>query len=236
MRRVVAAGLLVAVCLAVPAMVGCSSSEESRKQLDDRDAEIMRLKSENDQLSIRVRGLQTAVQELQRKDVAPKPVAVAEKPVSKPVVAKTVSIDDVAAALKAKGLTVEQSGNELAIVIQTTGVFEKGKLTAVSKKGAETLKAIADVLKKECGERSVRIEGHTDNTPITKESTKKLYPTNQELSVARAKAVFDYMTGKLGISDENITTKGLGDTKPRKDNGTEEGQAANRRVEIVIVF
>jgi outer membrane protein OmpA-like peptidoglycan-associated protein len=70
----------------------------------------------------------------------------------------------------------------------------------------------------------VSIEGHTDNFGNI--------ASNKTLSENRAKAVMDALIAK-GISKTRLSSKGWGSTKPVADNATEEGKAANRRVEIV---
>ncbi|MFH1897499.1 MAG: PorV/PorQ family protein [Candidatus Desantisbacteria bacterium] len=76
----------------------------------------------------------------------------------------------------------------------------------------------------------IQIEGHTDNRPIDT----KLFSSNYKLSEARAKVVSWYLI-QQGIPQERIETKGYADTKPIVSNDTPEGQAKNRRVEIVII-
>lgn len=70
------------------------------------------------------------------------------------------------------------------------------------------------------------INGHTDNVG------NKDY--NMELSEKRAESVKDYLQGELETSEATFSTNGYGDTKPIASNDTENGQAKNRRVEIVI--
>ena len=72
----------------------------------------------------------------------------------------------------------------------------------------------------------VRAEGHTDNVGAA--------PANQTLSESRAAAVMNAIIGK-GVDKARITSKGYGQTKPISDNQTEDGRAANRRVEIVKI-
>lgn len=76
----------------------------------------------------------------------------------------------------------------------------------------------------------IAIEGHTDSRPI---STSR-YPSNWELSTARATSVLRYMLLQ-GFDPARISASGYADTRPVADNATPEGQSANRRVEIVIV-
>ena len=92
------------------------------------------------------------------------------------------------------------------------------------------LDKIVDLLKK-YADANMTIEGHTDNIPI-KSGTQ--FASNQELSLARAKTVFQYFSKTGGIPVERIKVEGYGDTKPVASNATEEGRALNRRVEIII--
>lgn len=74
------------------------------------------------------------------------------------------------------------------------------------------------------------IEGHTDNIP-----TGKLHKNNMELSVRRAKAIANILISR-GIPQERISVIGYGDTRPIDTNNTEEGRAANRRVEVKLML
>jgi outer membrane protein OmpA-like peptidoglycan-associated protein len=69
------------------------------------------------------------------------------------------------------------------------------------------------------------VEGHTDSTGSAQ--------TNQELSTKRAIAVRDYLIGQR-VTASDIDAEGLGSTHPVADNGTADGRAHNRRVEIVL--
>lgn len=71
-----------------------------------------------------------------------------------------------------------------------------------------------------------KIEGYTDNTGS--------YELNKDLSLRRARAVFNYFTSK-GIKPERLSIFGYGPERPVADNSTETGRALNRRVSIVIV-
>lgn len=74
------------------------------------------------------------------------------------------------------------------------------------------------------------VEGHTDNVPIMK----KRFPSNWELSVARATNVVRYLV-EIGISPKRLAAVGYGETRPLYPNDTEEHKAKNRRVEILIL-
>lgn len=77
----------------------------------------------------------------------------------------------------------------------------------------------------------VVIEGFTDNVPI---QTSK-FPSNWELSVARAIGVAKFMIDDMGVEEERISVSGFGEQRPIDTNATPEGRANNRRIEITIL-
>jgi len=89
---------------------------------------------------------------------------------------------------------------------------------------AETLKPYSSVI------AQVRIDGHTDSRPI---HTRR-FPSNQELSEARAYSVASYLQKQSGLPADRFTAAGYGATKPEASNATAEGRARNRRVEITV--
>lgn len=76
----------------------------------------------------------------------------------------------------------------------------------------------------------VEIEGHTDNVPIRSSQ----YPSNEELSSARALTVFYYLQENTFLDPTNLRHAGMGERVPVADNSTAEGRSLNRRVEIRI--
>lgn len=77
----------------------------------------------------------------------------------------------------------------------------------------------------------VRVEGHTDNWPIHNER----YPSNWELSTARATNVVRYLLETTHIPPKRLSAAGYGEYRPVASNATAEGRAKNRRVDIVIL-
>lgn len=76
----------------------------------------------------------------------------------------------------------------------------------------------------------IRIEGHTDNVPIHTSA----YPSNWELSTARALSVLRYFLDHGGVEPERLAAVGYGEYHPLVPNTTPENRAKNRRVEIYI--
>ncbi|MBV8074331.1 MAG: OmpA family protein [Candidatus Eremiobacteraeota bacterium] len=77
----------------------------------------------------------------------------------------------------------------------------------------------------------VRVEGYTDNEPIHTAA----YPTNWELSAARAAGVTRYLVEHDNVDPTKISLAGYGEWRPKHGNVTAEGRQLNRRVDIVII-
>jgi chemotaxis protein MotB len=75
------------------------------------------------------------------------------------------------------------------------------------------------------------VEGHTDNRPINSDA----FPSNWELSTARATAVLRNLIEKEQVAKERLFAAGYADTKPRKPGSSPAALALNRRVDIVVV-
>jgi chemotaxis protein MotB len=78
----------------------------------------------------------------------------------------------------------------------------------------------------------VQVEGYTDNQPITGSGP---YKTNFELSAARAMTVVDRLAGPDGLAPGRLSGIGYGDTRPIVPNDTPAHQAANRRIDVVLL-
>src|SRR5204862_7400713 len=82
-------------------------------------------------------------------------------------------------------------------------------------------------------EKQIRIEGHTDNVPISSKLQDR-FRTNWELSTARATTVVRYLIDQGGVDRQYLSAVGYADTHPLASNDSEEGRSSNRRIEIVL--
>lgn len=125
-------------------------------------------------------------------------------------------------------ITVDLNNERLLINLASSYLFGSGE-DQLKPASAEALKQVGAILK-DYPEYNVAVDGHTDNRPI-RSALKKKFPTNQELSEARAaNAAMALTEGGLGAA----TTHGFADTKPVAPNTTETGRAKNRRVEVRV--
>jgi chemotaxis protein MotB len=77
----------------------------------------------------------------------------------------------------------------------------------------------------------VRVEGHTDNTPLRGGA----FPSNWELSSARASRIVRFLADKVRFPPERLCAAGYGEYRPSTTNGSEQGRASNRKVEIIVL-
>lgn len=123
-----------------------------------------------------------------------------------------------------KALSEKPSGSSVNATFQNIE-FEFGS-SKLTKQAYDLLDQVYSILKSNSTAwTKISVSGHTDN--IGPKSV------NQQLSVARAQAVKDYLV-KKGISDSAITVAGYGEDKPIASNDTSEGRQKNRRVEFEI--
>lgn len=81
-------------------------------------------------------------------------------------------------------------------------------------------------------QNEIRVEGHTDDIPLVTDR----YPSNWELSSARATAVLRHLTEQEGVDPARTFSAGFGEYRPIASNLTPEGRALNRRADIVILY
>ena len=125
-------------------------------------------------------------------------------------------------------LDVRIQRGRMVIDLKQDILFPSGK-AVLSPLGEDTLGKVAQVLAT-FPKRSFQVEGHTDNVPIKTDR----FSSNWELSTARAVAVVKLFVAR-GLSPERVSAAGYGEYQPRADNASAEGQALNRRIEVVML-
>lgn len=128
---------------------------------------------------------------------------------------------------------VTRTGNGLVISLAEAGFFAPGEAT-VRDDARELVDQLADAIREADrtggAAAALRVEGHTDSTPI---STPR-FPSNWELSSARASSVLAQLIAR-GVAPSRLSLAGYAGERPVADNATAEGRALNRRVDLVIL-
>lgn len=122
------------------------------------------------------------------------------------------------------GVGIERQGDQLVLTMPSNITFAVDRYN-VQPRFEPTLNEVAEVLR-DYPQTLIDVYGHTDSTGSD--------AYNQTLSENRARSVASYLEAR-GVSGARLATRGFGETQPIADNATEEGRAANRRVEIRVV-
>jgi len=125
-------------------------------------------------------------------------------------------------------ISISEKENELVIRFKDSILFSSASAD-ITEKGYLILDKIADKLK--LIDNDFIVEGFTDNIPINTEQ----YPSNWELSSARAINVVKFFINEKSINEDRISFSGWGERKPVASNATEDGRSKNRRIEIRII-
>ncbi|MDP1793335.1 MAG: flagellar motor protein MotB [Acidimicrobiales bacterium] len=128
--------------------------------------------------------------------------------------------DEVSVTTDPRGLVVE---------ITSRVLFRSGS-AFMEREGLAVLDQVAVALSRI--DNRVMIEGHTDSVPVQRGG---LYPSNWELSTARATQVLRWITEVRGLHAPRFSAAGYADTHPRFPNDTPQHRSMNRRVDIIIV-
>jgi chemotaxis protein MotB len=157
-------------------------------------------------------------------------------PVPFPSVSGNPQLDELTAILGQKlrgtiengALRLSRDSRGLTISLTEAGFFAPGS-AVIQAEAYAVVDQIAEIIRKVSN--NVRVEGHTDNTPIHTAQ----FPSNWELSTARATHLLQYLIATASIPPQRLSAVGYGEYHPVVSNNTIEGRAANRRVDLVIL-
>ncbi len=146
--------------------------------------------------------------------------------------AKKKAVSLFAPDIKSNRITITSDERGLVITLASDSFFDEGSAELNIDETRDTLLRLSDFFKSpELQDRRFRIEGHTDNSPVLNTA---LFRSNWELSTARATNVLHYLAD-YGVNENVFHISGYADTRPKFDNGSAEGRAYNRRVDIIIL-
>ncbi|MGH1359346.1 MAG: OmpA/MotB family protein [Burkholderiaceae bacterium] len=138
--------------------------------------------------------------------------------------------DRLQSAIAKKDVQIELLKGRLAVRVLDRILFDSGS-AAIQPEGLNILGTIAEVLVD--GTDRIRVEGHTDDVPISA-ALRERYPTNWELSGARAASVVRYFQGKYEIDPVRLEAVGHSHYQSVAANDSAENRQRNRRVEVIL--
>ncbi|MDP1759427.1 MAG: OmpA family protein [Thermodesulfovibrionales bacterium] len=200
-----------------------------KAKLSEKEQKIKELENELKSKNAQITELKTEILGLSKE----RSLAVEEKDKAVGELKKTYTnlVDELKDEIKKGEIAVTQLRDKLSLSMVDKILFDSGSAD-VKKDGKKVLDRVAEILKK-VTDKQIRIEGHTDNVKIGPRIAKK-FPTNWELSNARATNVVRYLQEK-GVDPKFLSPAGYAEYKPIESNDTEEGKSKNRRIEIVLI-
>ncbi len=129
------------------------------------------------------------------------------------------------------GLQASAVGGMVTLTLDQQVLFNSGSAD-ISKRGQQALGQLAVVLRDQFAGREIRVEGHSDSTPVKK--TRVKWASNWELSSTRACSVLRELISSNAADASRIAAVGYGAQRPVFDNSTKEGRSKNRRVEVIV--
>jgi chemotaxis protein MotB len=194
-------------------------------QVKSLTADVASLKKEQEMTRMEKEALQAKVDELSQK---------AEK--AEQLEKATQTYQDLQKKLEKEiqegQVQIKEMKDRLTVTMVDQILFPSGS-AEVGKKGKAVLDKVVTILK-DVKDKRIEVDGHTDNVPIVS-SLKKRFPTNWELSTARATEVVRYLQETGGIDPRLLSATGFAAYMPVAPNDTEEGKHKNRRIEIVLL-
>lgn len=190
-----------------------SAYEAAEGLTAEKQAELAKLKAELDKSSAEISRLQTEKEELAK---------------------KSQTYDQLVSSLQKEidegKIKIKEAKNRLSVELIDKILFDSGS-TIIQPEGLEALKKVATILRG-VSDKQILVEGHTDAVAITGKLTER-FPTNWELSVARATTVVRFLEDQ-GVDPKVLGAAGFSKFRPVATNDTDAGKSLNRRIEIVL--
>ncbi|WP_164012631.1 OmpA family protein [Pyxidicoccus trucidator] len=198
-------------------------AEAARKLMEEKltaaEAERAKLTTEKEQLSTEKEQLSQTVQEQEAELAKLK-----------------ATYDDLQDKMKAEiangAIRLSQNEGRIQVDLVDKVLFDSGD-ASISARGQEVLTRLGGVLAK-VEDKFIQVSGHTDDSPPS-QKLQGTFPTNWELSVARAVNVVRFLQDKGGVPARRLVAAGYGEMRPVAGNATPQGRARNRRIEVLLM-
>lgn len=213
------------------------TNEELRAQLEQSKAEAQKVSALSVQLDqakaelSKAKDLSEAEKSVLEKKIADQQLQLEKlKAVSSTSAEDAKLEEELKKKLADKDVMISRLKDQLKVTVASEILFPSGS-AELSPEGVDVLRKVAAAINKSQDE--VRVEGHTDNVPIAPVLA-QFYPSNWELSTARAAVAVRTLEATGMVPASRLCAVGYGDSRPLAPNDNSEGQAKNRRVEIVF--
>jgi chemotaxis protein MotB len=218
-RMKIALIIVIVIALALGA-VAFYFYNSGKRMKNDLTLELSRLKQQNAVLD---RELKTKIGEISKEK---------EEEIDRLTSAYEELVADLQKEIADGQIQITQLADRLSVSMVDKILFPSGK-AEITPEGLEVLERVGKILKS-TKDKIIRVEGHTDNVGIHP-NLQKIFPTNWELSTARATNVVRFLQEEIGIDGARLQAIGMSEYYRVASNRTESGRSQNRRIEIILL-
>ncbi len=225
------------VCLVLALVVASNNSTLSEKsaklerQSQEQKATLKKLDQEKKQNSERVQSLEKDQSRL--KNDLQQVVGEKESLASELSRTKSELSTKLESEVKKGDIVIRERGGDLVIDVSDKILFDIGKAD-VKGDGQKVLRQVAAALMR-TKDRVFLVGGHTDSAKVKSADVKERFPTNWELSAARATQVVRFLQEKCGVPGRRLVAAGYAQFRPVANNASEDGRQKNRRIELALL-
>jgi len=196
--------------------------------------ELATLNNEKTELAARVQSLEARAAELakQLEEIIAKSSKEKEEEIQRLSSAHEELVKELQAEIQNQEIKITQLADRLSVSLVDKILFPSGEAD-ITPAGLKVLARVGNIIKN-VQDKTIRVEGHTDNVPIHPRLQKQ-FPTNWELSTARATTVVRFLQDKVGMDPARLHAVGLSEFHPIATNETAGGRSQNRRIEIALL-
>jgi chemotaxis protein MotB len=196
--------------------------------------ELTALNNEKIELTARVQSLETRAAELakQLEETIAKSSKEKEEEIQRLSSAHEELVKELQAEIQNQEIQITQLADRLSVSLVDKILFPSGE-AEITPAGLKVLERVGNIIKN-VQDKIIRVEGHTDNVPIHPRLQKQ-FPSNWELSTARATNVVRFLQDKVGMDPARLHAVGLSEFHPIATNETAGGRSQNRRIEIALL-
>jgi len=196
--------------------------------------DIVELRDRNTEMQFQVESLQGQVENLakQLEEEVARVSQEKEAEMKRLKEAQNELVEELKGEIEQKQIQITQLADRLSVSMVDQILFPSGE-AELTPAGLKVIERVGNIIKG-VKDKMIRVEGHTDNVPIHPRLQKE-FPTNWELSTARATNVVRFLQEKVGIPPENLEAIGLSEYHPVASNNTKVGRSKNRRIEILLL-
>ena len=217
---------LIVLSLSLLFVFSCVSKSKYVELENQENATREQLEQENKRLSNQVAQLES---ELDKERTT---IAVQKKEISELDRTRLEIESNLKAQIANKDVRIQEIEGKLMVTFVDKILFDSGSVK-IKPEGQEVILRLAESFKNNTDQMIV-VQGHTDDVKIGGALLSR-FPTNWELSAARATAVVRFLQEKGEIEPERLTASGFSYYKPVASNESEEGRKQNRRIEIMLM-